>query len=323
MPEPLAFLSYTRTDDEFFGGYITEFRKVLEKGVHVVTGKRSFRIFQDIEGIVIGENWKKKLTEVINSSSFFVPMLSPLFFNSGPCRDETAQFLAHERSLDRDDLILPIYFVETPTLEKESEKAKDTLATEFGERQIYDWREQAEVPLQDPASRKAIMKLAGDIGKAMTRLGARRARRTRSLGNLAPDPSLLEGMASDVRRERVRERTILWVDDRPDNNIWERHALEPYGVRFELAVSTDEAEQRVREKGPFAAIISDIGRPEDSQAGFTLLSKLREAKDQAPYFIYTTARAAAGLGPVARLKGAEGITSNPDQLVKMVLTAID
>ena len=60
MPEPQAFLSYTRKDDEFFGGYITAFRKMLENAVQVVTGDRSFRVFQDIEGVVIGENWQKK-----------------------------------------------------------------------------------------------------------------------------------------------------------------------------------------------------------------------------------------------------------------------
>ena len=119
MPQPLAFLSYTRKDDEFFGGYITAFRKMLENAVHVVSGQETFQIFQDIEGIVIGENWKKKLADVIQESSFLVPILSPLFFNSGPCTDEVKEFLAHERVLKRDDLILPVYLLSSAKLEKE------------------------------------------------------------------------------------------------------------------------------------------------------------------------------------------------------------
>src|SRR5690606_34381936 len=110
---PLAFLSYTRKDAEFFGGYITEFRKTLENAVHVVSGSEAFKIFQDVEGIVIGESWKKKLSDVISASSFFVPMVSPLFLSSEPCRDEVNEFLEHERSLGRDDLILPVYFLVT------------------------------------------------------------------------------------------------------------------------------------------------------------------------------------------------------------------
>ena len=41
MAEALGFLSYTRKDDQFFGGYITAFRKTLEAGVQVVTSKAS------------------------------------------------------------------------------------------------------------------------------------------------------------------------------------------------------------------------------------------------------------------------------------------
>lgn len=321
MPPPLAFLSYTRKDDEFFGGYITAFRKMLENAVHVVTGERSFQVFQDIEGLVIGENWQKKLAEAIHSSSFFVPMLSPLFFNSKPCREEAGQFLEHERALKRDDLILPIYFLTTAKLEKEEEKAKDLLATEFANRQMFDWRRQANVPLQESAAREAILALARAIENAIQRLEAGRPLPERGREILAADPRLTAGIAAHVRREELNPRTILWVDDNPDNNIWERQALESYGVRFVLARDTAEAERQLQEKGPFAAIISDMSRVGDPQAGYTLLSRVREARIQAPYFIYT-AGLAARLWPVARLRGAQGLTADPDALVEMVVAAI-
>jgi hypothetical protein len=35
-----AFLSYTRIDDEYFGGNISGLRKLLELAVQVVTGDR-------------------------------------------------------------------------------------------------------------------------------------------------------------------------------------------------------------------------------------------------------------------------------------------
>ena len=41
MQEATGVLSSTRKDDEFFGGYITAFRKSLEIGVHVVTGRET------------------------------------------------------------------------------------------------------------------------------------------------------------------------------------------------------------------------------------------------------------------------------------------
>lgn len=321
MPPPLAFLSYTRKDDEFFGGYITAFRKMLENAVHVVTGEQSFQVFQDIDGLVIGEKWQKKLVEAIHSSSFFVPMLSPLFFNSKPCREEAGQFLEHERELKRDDLILPIYFLTTAKLEKEEEKAKDVLATEFANRQIFDWRRQANVPLQESAAREAILALARAIENAMQRLEAGRPQPEHGREILAADPRLTAGIAAHVRREELSPRTILWVDDNPDNNIWERQALESYGARFVLARDTAEAERQLQEKGPFAAIISDMGRVGDPLAGYTLLTRVRKLRIQAPYFIYT-AGLAARLWPVARLRGAQGLTADPDALVEMVVMAI-
>jgi CheY-like chemotaxis protein len=335
-------LSYTRKDDEFFGGYITAFRKMLENAVQVVTGETSFQVFQDIDGIVIGENWEKKLDEAIHGSSFFVPMLSPLFFNSQPCREEVEKFLEHERALNRSDLILPIYFLTTAKLEKEEEKTKDPLATEFAKRQLFDWRQQANMPLQDPAGRVAILALARAVANALERLEnsnvLKRLEVGDTLGRLVvkqtlpeselgreintSDARLMTGIPAEVLREKLTPRKVLWVDDNPDTNIWERQALESYGVEFVLAQDTAEAVQQWQEKGPFTAIISDMGRAGDAQAGYTLLSIVKEASIQVPYFIYTAADLEESLSHDAKVRGAHGLTSDPDALVAMVVAAI-
>jgi hypothetical protein len=130
---PEAFLSYTRLDDEYFGGAITSLRRLLELGVQVVTGDRTFNIFQDVDGIEFGQKWKKRLTEAISISRFLIPIVTPLFFKSDPCRDEL--IIQHEKSLGRDDLILPIYFVTAPVLERPELLKDDTLASEIGSRQ--------------------------------------------------------------------------------------------------------------------------------------------------------------------------------------------
>ena len=318
----LAFLSYTRKDDEFFGGYITAFRKMLENAVQVVTGETSFQVFQDIDGIVIGENWEKKLDEAIHGSSFFVPMLSPLFFNSQPCREEVEKFLEHERTLKRSDLILPIYFLTTAKLEKEEEKTKDPLATEFAKRQLFDWRQQANVPLQDPAGREAILALARAVANALERLEVKQTLPVRGREIITSDTRLMTGIPAEVLREKLTTRKVLWVDDNPDNNIWERQALESYGVEFVLAQDTAEAVQQWQDKGPFTAIISDMGRVGDAQAGYTLLSIVKEAPIKVPYFIYTAANHEESLSHDAKVRGAQGLTSDPDALVAMVVAAI-
>ena len=119
---------------------------------------------------------------------------------------------------------------------------------------------------------------------------------------------------------RAGKSTVLWVDDRPSNNIHERQALEAVGITFVLATSTDEALESVKRQS-FDAIISDMGRPPDSQAGYTLLDKLREGGNRTPFIIY------AGSGALehrteARRRGAIGCTNRPDELFEMVLSAL-
>jgi CheY-like chemotaxis protein len=355
----VAFLSYTRTDDEFHGGYITSFRKMLENAVHVVTGDKTFRVFQDVEGIVVGEQWQKKLKDVIHESSFFVPMITPLFLCSPPCRDEAMEFLAHEQSLGRDDLILPIYFFTSPKLEKAEERAKDPLVTELANRQLFDWRERAAIPLDQPAALQAMVGLAVEIRERLQDAPvmpplpvppAPQSRKPVSRGPVAPapvsppvlpvpvsrepvavgapgysaiaeDPALAAGIAGNWKREAPQTRRALWVDDHADSNILERRALESYGMQFVLAAHTEAAQQAVRDEGPFSVIISDLGREGDSRAGLTLLQWLRDNGNTTSYFIYTTGRAAGLLGPVVRLWGGQGVTANPDEIVQMVVAA--
>jgi hypothetical protein len=114
--KPHAFLSYTRIDDEFYGGAITELRKRLELGVRVATGDRGFTIFQDVEGIEFGQHWPSRLEEALAEARFLIPILTPSFFTSKPCREELEKFLELEAKASRNDLILPIYFISTPYL---------------------------------------------------------------------------------------------------------------------------------------------------------------------------------------------------------------
>jgi CheY-like chemotaxis protein len=328
MPNSTGVLSYTRKDDEFFGGYITSFRKSLELGVHVVTGEESFSLFQDIDGIVIGEQWQKKIAEVIDESTFLIPMLSPLFFNSVPCREEVELFLGHERALRRDDLILPVYFIESPKLEKTEETAKDPIATEIEKRHRYDWRERAKLPLHDPAAREAILELSRAIASALARVEPAKSETAEEVPEVTTAEAHRLGLEaasragtvqSTSRREQPSERTILWVDDHPDNNAWERRALQSYGIRFVLATRTEEALKHLG-AGHFDAIISDMARRGDDQAGFTLLDLARKAGIHVPFFIYC-GRQAPRIRDEAERRGARGVTNDPDELVAMVVAA--
>jgi CheY-like chemotaxis protein len=109
---------------------------------------------------------------------------------------------------------------------------------------------------------------------------------------------------------------ILWVDDRPDNNSYERQAFEAVGIRFTLALSTNEAfEKRSRER--VAAIISDMGRSEGPREGYVLLDELRRRGDRTPLFFYAASNSAAHKRETVE-HGGQGCTNNSQELFQMV-----
>ena len=114
---------------------------------------------------------------------------------------------------------------------------------------------------------------------------------------------------------------VLWVDDRPENNVYERQSLEALGLRFTLSTSTEEALDKARSQS-FDVIISDMGRPPDQRAGYTLLSKLRENGITTPYIIYSAGSASPEHKAEAAQHGAYGTTDRASDLFQMVIDAL-
>ncbi len=127
-----------------------------------------------------------------------------------------------------------------------------------------------------------------------------------------------ETASSDVR-DNWHNR-ILWVDDRPGNNVYERQAMESMGLDFTLAESTAEALQILSTRR-FAAIISDMGRREGPREGYKLLETLRAHDNTTPFFIYAGSSAPQHRREAA-LRGAQGSTNIAEELVEMVTRAL-
>jgi len=113
---------------------------------------------------------------------------------------------------------------------------------------------------------------------------------------------------------------ILWVDDRPDNNIYERRAFEAMGLKFTLALSTNEALEKLSNQR-FAAIISDMGRREGPREGYMLLDALRQQGDETPFLIYAGSNAPEHKREATE-HGGQGSTNNPHELFQMVTRSV-
>lgn len=119
---------------------------------------------------------------------------------------------------------------------------------------------------------------------------------------------------------RLSGASILWVDDRPTNNNYARKALEALGIKFKISTSTDDAINRVKNEH-FDAIISDMGRPPDQQAGYTLLENLRKMENNTPFIIYAGSNDPRH-NALAKQKGAYGSTGNAETLFEFVTGAL-
>ena len=120
--------------------------------------------------------------------------------------------------------------------------------------------------------------------------------------------------------QSVRARKVLWVDDHPDNDWFEREALQALGFVVVVARSTEEAlGAMARER--FDAVISDMNRAPDSRAGLTLLSGIKAQGLDVPYIVYS-ACGGADQQVQAWKRGALGVTTRPDDLVALVLEAV-
>ncbi len=116
------------------------------------------------------------------------------------------------------------------------------------------------------------------------------------------------------------KRSLLWVDDSPENNIYERQAFEAVGLNISLAHTTSEAFE-ILARQRVAAIISDMDRREGPREGYVLLNRLRQQHNEASVFFYT-ASSAPEHKQETREHGGQGCTNSAEELYGMVLQAV-
>lgn len=132
--------------------------------------------------------------------------------------------------------------------------------------------------------------------------------------------NMLYSIKQNKRNVNWKNR-VLWVDDRPENNIYERKAFESQGIEFSLALSTNDALNMLR-NNKYAAIISDMGRKEGEQEGYALLDSIRKSGNKTPFFIYSGSDSLESKA-MAKSKGAQGSTNQAQALYQMVMKTLE
>lgn len=123
----------------------------------------------------------------------------------------------------------------------------------------------------------------------------------------------------DVTRQ-LEGTMVLWADDKPMNNTYEKHALEALGIQFTISKSTESALEKLQQK-QYDIIISDMARPPDQQAGYALLEKIKAMGITTPFIIYAGSKRPEHIAEAQR-RGAFGTTNDPQELFEMVIRAL-
>jgi hypothetical protein len=168
--KPAALMSYTRFDDEYAGGYLTQLGDQISKAVQFVSGGIPLPIFRDTQDIAWGQSWEERIDHLGDMPTFFIPILTPSYFKNEWSRHELERFLEREAQLGRSDLVLPVYFIRVPALEDAALRADDPLAQTLAARQRIDWRELRFEHFSAPPVRRAIAHIAERIANVITTL---------------------------------------------------------------------------------------------------------------------------------------------------------
>lgn len=177
-------------------------------------------------------------------------------------------------------------------------------------------------PIETTVKRKQIIEAAASLGAATAHWqdAAQDTQHVHDVEKTKEIANAVDQLLTLRTSRQLEGASVLWVDDRPMNNTYERQALEALGIQFTISKSTEDALERLQKKS-YDLIISDMGRPPDMHAGYTLLEKVKEMHIPTPFIIYAGSKKPEYIAE-ARRRGAFGTTNEPQELFEYVVAAL-
>ncbi|MBH0098779.1 toll/interleukin-1 receptor domain-containing protein [Salinibacterium sp. NSLL150] len=160
MPTDLSlFWSYAHVDDSSDHGRITLLAQHLASEIRVISGLE-VDLFVDRKSLQWGDEWRTNIDRALTASTFFVPILSPTYFQQIECRNEFINFYREAKSRALDNLLLPLSY--TPVSDFKSTNPDEIVAIASS----YEFEDWSRLRLKDPTSegyRSGVNKLATRI----------------------------------------------------------------------------------------------------------------------------------------------------------------
>lgn len=182
---PIGFWSYARQDDE---EKLSQLRVRLSRQLQQQYGRNPIKIFQDVAAIPPGAEWEAKILDALNTSTFFIPIITPNFLESEWCNKEFFAFREREKQLVKDHpeltghrRIFPIYYVDI-----EGVKPHDPAL--LGELRRLQWLDFQDLIYKDDG-REEVQSRLGELARSLRQLLHLELRTTESGQPSEPFPS--------------------------------------------------------------------------------------------------------------------------------------
>jgi CheY-like chemotaxis protein len=126
---------------------------------------------------------------------------------------------------------------------------------------------------------------------------------------------LPKGKRVNGKSKKKSRNRVLWVDDYPGNNKAIMDVYRGQGIRFDLALDSEQALDYLGKRS-YDLIISDMGRGPEPDAGIKMIDEIKtKFADHPPIIIYSGESATEKYGKNAMDKGASLVTASARDLV--------
>jgi len=163
LDSAVGFLSYAHIDDEADEGRIRRLADKIQSEYRVLTGE-TLEIFVDRSDLRWGQKWKERIDNALQSTTFFIPVLTPSFFASDECRREFFEFYNNTRALGVSKYLLAIRYSPVEDLVATSPNKAKAIAAQT---QFKDWERLRLVDESGAEHRQAVNDLARELRALM------------------------------------------------------------------------------------------------------------------------------------------------------------
>jgi hypothetical protein len=149
-----GFWSYVHADDDAEGGRIVQLAKDVSAQYEAITAE-PLDVFLDSSALEWGDDWLNKVDQALASIAFFIPVVTPRYFQSLQCRRELQTFVHRATELGIRELVLPVVYIDVPVLHDAdpSDEAVKTVKT-------YQWEDWREVRFEERESKVYRVRVA-------------------------------------------------------------------------------------------------------------------------------------------------------------------